>query len=148
MKFQRFERYEPVTITERKRQAFLRKQERERARYPLFPDQIEQRSLESEVERRKKSAQSSEMRMRDLRAKLWRDARREYWAATKAQREAIRIMWDGWRGSREATYFRYVVDVITGAMEERARRMREQDRELRARVAATLGHQHDLELAA
>ncbi len=148
MKFARFERYEPVTITERKRLAFLRKQERERARYPLFPDQIEQRSLESEVDRRKKSAQASETRMRDLRAKFWREARREYWAATEAQREAIRVMWDGWRGGREPTYFRYVVDVCTGVMEERVRQIRERDRELRAKIWASVDAQQAMDLAA
>lgn len=148
MKFTRFERYEPITITKRKQQAFLRKQERERARYPLFPDQIEQRSLESEAERRKKSAQASETRMRDLRAKVWREARRDYWAATEEQREAIRIKWEGWRGGRDPNYFRYVVDVCTGVMEERARRMRERDRELRARIWASVDAQQAMDLAA
>lgn len=148
MKFTRFERYEPVTITDRKRQAFLRKQERERARYPLFPDQIEQRSLESEVERRKMSAQASETRMRDLWARVWREARRDYWAASEEQREAIRIKWEGWRGGRDPKYFRYVVDVCTGVMEERARQMRERDRELRDRIWASVDAQQAMDLAA
>lgn len=148
MKFERKVRYEPITMTERKMQAFLRKQEKERARYPLFPDQIEVKSLEGEVERRQRSALASETRMRDLWARFWREARRDYWAATEEQREAIRIKWNGWRGGRGPTYFRYVVDVCTGVMEERARRMREHDRELRATVRAKVEAQQVMELAA
>lgn len=148
MKFTRFERYEPVTMTERKRLAFLRKQEREKSRYPLFPDQIEVKSLDGEMERRQQSLRASETRMRELRARIWREARRDYWAATPEQRDAIRVKWEGWRGGREPNYFRYVVDVCIGVMEERARQMRERDRELRARIWASVDAQQAMELAA
>lgn len=135
-------------MTERKVMGYLRKQERERARYPLFPDQIAVRSLDEEVSRRLLSRQSAECNMRTFHARVWRESRRDYWRASEEQRAAIRLMWNGWRGPLDATYFRYVVDFCTGVMAARDERMRA-DRMARARSVEAIGStQEELRLVA
>lgn len=148
MKFKRMARYETTTMTERKARAFERKQEKMRERYPLFPDQIQVRSLEEETARRLMAQRSSEDSMRQFHARVWRESRRDYWRASDEQRAAVRQMWAGWAGPSDSTYFRYVVDYCTGVMEERDRKMKADRAASRARIDASVGAQTAMELAA
>lgn len=65
MKFQRFERYEPVVMTPRRQSAFGRKQEKERARYPLFPDQIAAQQIDLGVSHASRSSSAHTLRPRE-----------------------------------------------------------------------------------
>ncbi|WP_201800327.1 hypothetical protein, partial [Enterobacter hormaechei] len=74
MRFTRYLRYYPIDFTSRREAAFARKQARERARYPLFPEHIaeSQRTVADEIALRQRRSDSLELRMRALQAKHWR----------------------------------------------------------------------------
>lgn len=122
MRFQRFERYEPVVMTTRRQSAFCRKQEKERAKYPLFSDEIaaQQVGLEGEQQRRQVRRDSSEAQMRAFHARVWREARALYFRQPQELRAKIRHAWIVWTGPCTATYFSSLVDVMSG---EQARRL-------------------------
>jgi hypothetical protein len=142
MKFKRMERYEPVDLTPRKlanaERRIARQCERLVADYPLFADQLEQPAPldpERELRHRQQLLSSAEKRMRDLQAKHWRQARREYFQATPEQRAAIMAAWNAWRGPLRASNFQYLVDVHNGTMEARSRKFREEQAAIARRIA-------------
>lgn len=79
--------------------------------------------------------------MREMTARHWRCARRQYFASTPAQRDAIRSAWLAWRGPLTALYFQYLVDVETGVMQKRTECMRRRDSELRRAIAEEMARQ-------
>lgn len=137
MKFGRYERYEPIKMTDRRRQAFLRKQQKERDRYPLFSDHVasEQRSLGDEATRRQRLRESTEMHMRELYAGMWRQARALYFQQAPELQQQIRTAWAAWTGPRTATYFSWMVDTMSG---EQARRLARIEAEMRPLVEAAI----------
>lgn len=128
MQFQRYPRYEPITMNERKAAAFLRKQAKERARYPLFAEHVacEQHSLEDELLRRMQRALAYECNLREFHARTWRTSRAIYFTLPADLRAAIRSEWQAWSGPRSATYFAWLVDVRSGNQAKRLARI-EQD---------------------
>lgn len=146
MRFCRTARYDPVDMTERKALQYLRKIERERARYPLLADQMNFPSLEDEAARRVRSQHESENRMRALTAKHWRQGRAAFFDATEPVKIAIRAMWAGWAGPRTATYFIYCVETCNGVAAARHAAFRAKTLAIRQDVRARMGEQ--LQLAA
>lgn len=147
MKFTRFERFDPITLTLRKIAAFERKQAKEAAKYPLFSDEIKarQRSLEEEEQRRNKASDSTEQNYRAFHARVWKKARKSYFEANPDQQAAIRKMWSSWTGPLTCTYYIYVVDFCTGVLAYRQAASEQRDREVRRRICAE-GVQERLEL--
>lgn len=60
---------------------------------------------------------------------------------------AIQAHWRVWRGPVTCWYFRYVVDLHTGALEARTRAMREREAAVRDQVLRQLDAQRELPLA-
>lgn len=148
MRFAKTERYERLNWTDRKKKMAASRPARDlakaRAALPLLADQLEAAppvDLDVEAERRQARLDAAEHRMRELAAKHWRNARRQYFAATPAQRDAIRSAWAAWRGPSTARYFQYLVDVETGVMEQRSERMRRREADLRRAIAEQAGRQ-------
>ncbi len=119
----------------------LRRQERAADRiaqaYPLFADQIEAPralSVDEERERRERMFDRSEQRMRDLFARQWRDARREYFACSAEVRELIMGEWKAWRGPANPVCFSYVMEKHNGVGAEKSRVFREREAAMIARI--------------
>ncbi|MEM5440562.1 hypothetical protein [Paraburkholderia diazotrophica] len=119
----------------------LRRQERAADRiaqaYPLFADQIEAPralSVDEERERRERMFDRSEQRMRDLFARQWRDARREYFACPAEVRELIMGEWKAWRGPANPVCFSYVMEKHNGVGAEKSRVFREREAAMIARI--------------
>lgn len=121
MLFQRYERYEPITLTDRKAKAFLRKQQKERDRYPLFSEHVaaEQHTLDDELQRRERSRVSFEETMRQSHARSWRQARKLYFSLSDEIRATIRTEWEKWPGPRTSGYFWSMVDLHSGQQAKR-----------------------------
>ncbi|MDQ7979946.1 hypothetical protein QYH69_22145 [Paraburkholderia sp. SARCC-3016] len=119
----------------------LRRQERVADRiaqaYPLFADQIEAPralSVDEERERRERMFDRSEQRMRDLFARQWRDARREFFACPVEVRELIMGEWKAWRGPANPVCFSYVMEKHNGVGAEKSRVFREREAAMIARI--------------
>ncbi|WP_059414448.1 hypothetical protein [Cupriavidus basilensis] len=148
MRFTRTERYEPLIFNERRRNAFARKQQRERDRYPLFPDQVaqEQHSPSEEAARRQRQSDRYEQRMRDLSARVWRKSRAAFFAQPEEIKAEIRTKWATWTGPTTCTYFAWVVDELSGEQARRRAEAARQTAEIRRRVRAAIGEQIELEV--
>lgn len=147
MKFERFPRWAPITLTARKLAAFQRKQERERSALPLFAELVAttQISPEEEEARRNALATRAEQSRRDMIAKCWRACRRDYFAADQETQASIRAMWSSWAGPRQANYYRYVVDRCSGEIERRTMASRERDAAIRSRLLDRAKAQMEME---
>lgn len=134
MKFSRYPRYEPLSMSNRKVLAFQRKQEKERARYPLLADHVaaEQHSLDTEVERRAGRLTNTEAKMRANCAASWRRSRARYFSLDEDTKAAVRDKWEKWTGPRTCTYFFWVVDTLSG---DQAARVAEGEKMRRAIIA-------------
>lgn len=139
MRFTRFLRYNPIDFTPRREAAFARKQARERARYPLFPEHIaeSQRTVADEIALRQLRGDNLERTMRALEAKHWRKGRSMYFAQPEAVRARIQEEWRAWRGPTTAGYFIYVVEKHTGESERRSAAIRQREAALRASLVDT-----------
>ena len=139
MRFTRYLRYYPTDFTSRREAAFARKQARERARYPLFPEHIaeSQRTVADEIALRQRRSDSLELRMRALQAKHWRKGRSMYFAQPAAVRAHIQEAWRAWRGPTTPNNFIYVVEQQTGEGERRRAAIRERDAAFRASLVDT-----------
>ena len=146
MKFERFPRWAPITLTARKLAAFQRKQERERSALPLFAELVAttQISPEEEESRRNALATRAEKSRRDMIARCWRACRRDYFAADQETKARIRAMWSGWTGPRQASYYLYVVDVCTVEQARRHHAALDRNRAIRAEVRARMWWQLNL----
>jgi len=105
--------------------------------YPLFADQVEAPralSVDEEKERRERMYDRSEQRMRDLFARQWREARREYFACSAEVRERIMGEWKAWRGPANPVCFSYVMEKHNGVGAEKSRVFREREAALIARI--------------
>ncbi|HEP8970235.1 TPA: hypothetical protein VDU83_002573 [Pseudomonas aeruginosa] len=140
MLFKRYERHTPVNFTTRKEAAFARKQKREQDSMPLFADQIaqEQAGWDDEKQRREERWIKSVQRMRDLQAKHWRRVRAAYYALDQATRTRCRDYMEQWRGGYTPTNMIYVIEGFSGAREEREKRLRDEDRQLRVQIQRQL----------
>lgn len=138
MKFHRQERYEPITLTDRKRAAFARKQANERARYPLFSDHVadEQHTLADELARRQLSATSSEQSLRDFHARTWRKSRALFQQQPPDIKETIRRAWATWVGPRTSTYYAWHIDKLSGEQAKRCAAYEQERTVQRARLPA------------
>lgn len=148
MRFAKTERYEPLNWTDRKKKMAASRPARDlakaRAALPLLAEQLEAAppvDLDVEAQRRQERLDVAERRMREMTARHWRCARRQYFASTPAQRDAIRSAWLAWRGPLTALYFQYLVDVETGVMQKRTECMRRRDSELRRAIAEEMARQ-------
>lgn len=154
MRFEKSRRAEPFAWTPRKVSAALSQPAREQARlqasHPLLAGILPVRSaavdLALEAEQRQASLVRTQTRMRELDARCWRAARRDYFAATEDQRAQIRDAWLKWRGPTTAINFRYIVDLHTGVVAKRDEIRRAQDAELRTSIRRQLGQQGVLDL--
>lgn len=52
-------------------------------------------------------------------ARVWRESCRDARAATRKQKAAIREAWRAWPGPATVLCFRYIVDLHTGALDQR-----------------------------
>ncbi len=153
MRFKRTERYERLRWTPRK-ETFalnrpLREAKRLRKALPLLADQIDaEGEVDVEQEQRARQAQldRNERDQRAFTARVWREARADYFGSAPKVQVAIRAHWAGWTGPLTCLYFRYVVDVHTGAIEARDEAARERDAALLAMALRDLGAQGELEL--
>lgn len=148
MKFVKTPRYQRITLEGRKAAAFRRRQARELARFPLFANEIaaSQASIEDEEAKRNELAERSDQNQRDFTARVWKNARRRYFAADATTRAAIRGMWDSWAGPRTGLYFSYCVDYCNGDLERRTQAARAHALAIRREVRAKVGGQQALEL--
>lgn len=137
MKFTRTERYGKVTLSQRKITMMLSKPLRESKRLaeklPLFADQLpapQAVDVTAETMARQTHLHACEERMRALNARVWRESRRDFFAATSTERAEIRRAWANWTGPTTCLYFRYIVDLHTGVMQQRAETLRAQKQEI------------------
>lgn len=140
MKFRRYHRDEGYTMTNRRIAAFHRKQKNERARYPLFSDEIEsaQHSVEEEALRREQQHAASIRSMRDFRAAQWRRGRALYFAQPEHIKAIIREKWNAYTGQHDSTYFCCFVDVHSGEQARRLAAIAIEDAKRRERIFAGL----------
>ena len=143
MRFDRYTKVERLRWTPRMEALHLSRQERATEKiaraYPLFSDQIEAPnalSVGEEKERRERLLFQSEQRMRDLFAKQWRGARREYFACAPDVRVRIMEAWKRWRGPANPVSLSYVIEQHNGVAEEKSRRFREREAAMIARIDA------------
>lgn len=153
MRFHPLPRYEGFNWTPRKQALAASRPARElakaRAALPLLVDQLPEPApvdLDALAARRQTLLAAADARMRALTARYWREARRDYFAATQAQRAAIHAAWAAWRGPLTALYFRYVVDLHTGVVEARSQAFRLREGERRAVAAESVARQGVLQL--
>lgn len=100
---------------------------REQDRYPLLADQlVKPAQFDADAE----------------------SARRDMQAATLDQQAGIRAAWLAWRGPTTATYFRYIVDLHTGVVEQRSSAHKAREGAIRAEVRRIINQQRFLELEA
>jgi hypothetical protein len=151
MRFDRAPRYEDYIWTSRKEQAFLNRHKRVARKLardcPLFADQLApapETDIEAEKALRIARAREGEQRMRDHDASVWRKGRALYFACDPAMRARIMAEWRVWPGPAKPQYFIYVVEKHNGVGDERTRRMREREAEIRAKVLPMLNSQGDL----
>ena len=76
--------------------------------------------------------------MRDLQAKHWRRVRAAYYALDQATRTRCREYMEQWRGGYTPTNMIYVIEGFSGAREEREKRLREENRQLRVQIQRQL----------
>lgn len=143
MRFERKRRWGEFAWTPRKLAAAQSHGERVRARqekrYPLLADQLPQPApfdADAEARMRSEAHQQTEQRFRDFEARVWRESRRDARAAPAPQQAAIREHWLSWSGPATALYFRYVVDLHTGVLEQRQQAAKERSQALVAAVLA------------
>jgi hypothetical protein len=153
MRFDRYPRAEGYRWTSRMETLHMRRHERAAEKiahaYPLFADQLAAPaalSVDEEKERRERMFERSEQRMRDLIARQWRDARREYFACPVEVREQITAEWKCWRGPANTVCFSYVIEKHNGVAEEKSRVFRERERAMNARIDAVRSAQSSLSL--
>ncbi|WP_175657508.1 hypothetical protein [Burkholderia ambifaria] len=151
MRFDRTVRYGDYVWTRRKEQAFLNRHKRVAQKLerecPLFADQLApapETDVDAEKALRIDTARQSEQLMRDLDARQWRAGRASYFACEPEIRAQIMAEWRAWRGPATPLYFIYVVEKHNGVGEERTRRMRERDAEIREEVLPMVNVQGDL----
>jgi len=151
MRFDRTVRYEDYIWTRRKELAFLNRHKRVAQKlerdYPLFADQLApapETDVDAEKALRVDRARKSERRMRDLDASQWRAGRASYFACDPQTRVRLMAEWRAWAGPAKPQYFIYVVEKHNGVGDERTRRMRERDAELREQLLPVLEAQGDL----
>ena len=148
MKFQRMQRYERVTWTERKLQAYKQREQRIRQKidkdYPLLGAELLAEPMpapdpDAELAARRAASAASEKSMRDLAAKHWRHGRAQYHACDEATRTAISSAWDRWTGPRTPGMWIYIVESHNGVAEERRQRYRAEEAAFKQtlRVAVT-----------
>lgn len=147
MRFTRFERYTPIDFNARRQSAFVRKQQCERDRYPLFSEHIqgEQHSADEEVARRRRQADRFEAWQRALHARVWRQARAHFFSLPEAVKEQIRSQWLTWTGPTTALYFSFMVDELSGDQARRVAAGKAEREEWRRKVSDALPRQGVLE---
>jgi hypothetical protein len=143
MLFKRYPRYEELTMSDRKIAAFIRKQAKERNRYPLFLEHVEreQHSLNAERLKRIQVDITITQQQRDYRARSWRKARANFFALPETVKEIIRADWLVWVGPRDPSYFAWMIDVHSGEQARRRAIAAQENRKLRERIARELDAQ-------
>lgn len=146
MRFTRAQRYEPLTFSDRKAQAYQRRLLRQQAALPLFAEQIaeQQHDWQSEQERRRHFARLAEQRHRDFDARVWREARREHFALPADLRAACMAEWRAWTGPLHGRSLLYIVSKYNGRQEERRQRHREEQHAMHQRLQAVTAAQMEL----
>lgn len=121
MLFERLEKYEGYTVTERKKKAYERKLNNQLAQYPLIAFHVAegQKSLDDEFSQRVQSASKIEQARRDTIAKLWRRGRKLYYSLPSELKVLVKTQWLNWWGGRTSYNFWYVVENYSGEREKR-----------------------------
>jgi hypothetical protein len=120
------------------------------ARYPLLADQLPAPApldADAEATRRNLEMRESEQRIRDFHARVWRQARRDFQHAGPEQKAAIRAGWQAWTGPITSLYYRYMVDLHLGVMQQRTDAMRARDRAARIKLLSAIQAQNTLEFS-
>lgn len=151
MRFDRYPKVEGHCWTHRMEVLHLRRQERAIEKiaqaYPLFSDQIDLppvRSVEEEKARRDRLLLASEQRTRDMFARHWRGARREYFACAPEVRARILEEWRKWTGPAKPVYLSYVIEKHNGVAEVKSRQHRERETAMLVRIDAARAAQNRL----
>lgn len=136
-----------IEFTQRKASSFERKQEREANALPLFAEMIrgEQHDWETEKEIRQRKDDATLIQWRHRHAALWRKARAMYFALPADDRAAALRDWNTiWRGAWTPTNLIYLVEKYNGVGAQREAAMREDRRQMDARITAKLASQPGL----
>lgn len=152
MRFARYGRAAGFAWTDRKLAAAqgraVREVKRTQDRYPLLADQLPAPApldANTEAARRDLEMRESEQRIRDFHARVWRQARRDYQQAGPEQQAAIRAGWRAWTGPVTSLYYRYMVDLHLGVMQQRTDAMRARDRAAILKLLSAMQAQNTLE---
>ena len=155
MRFTPYSRPSQFTWTARKLAAAQSKPDRQALQqdrqYPLLVGLLPNPApfdIQVETERRRLTDMQQAATMRDFHAGVWKAARRDFFAASSEQQNAIRSAWCDWTGPSTSTYFRYVVDLHTGIMEARSIAFRTRERDQRAGMIAAMRAQASFDLEA
>lgn len=93
MRFTRYPKSEPYEITPRKLAAARRAVQREKDRYPLFPELLTHQTAEERLEATATSQAEWRQHVRDHQAKQWRRARKSLRELPPGPRTAITRYW-------------------------------------------------------
>lgn len=153
MRFTRKVRYEDFNWTPRSlamaKSKPARQQKKMEDQFPLLAAVLPPPAAfneEQEFEQRRSRLKRIDAEDRARCARLWRACRRDFFAATDEQKEAIRKAWAAWQGPTTGLYFRYVVDVATGVYEARSNALRAHEAQLRREARARMEAQGSFEL--
>jgi hypothetical protein len=94
MRFTRYPKGEPYQITPRKLAAARRAVQREKDRYPLFPEVLKHQTAEDRLASIADERERWWYEMRDRHAKLWRKARQNLNRLPPGPRAAIKRYWE------------------------------------------------------
>ncbi len=148
MRFKRIDRFDYSGLSVKKVAAMKHRQARERAKYPLFSDQIAEQQapidISAEERHRRAMFEKDQQESRGMHARFWRKARSQYFAATPEQREAIRAEWNRWAGPLDSGYFIYVVEKHTGEADRRVAEMKARDQLIVQQVWHDMRRQQNL----
>jgi hypothetical protein len=154
MRFAHYGRAQGFAWTSRKLSAAhgrsSREVKRNQTRYPLLADQMPAPApldADAEAARRDQEMRESEQRIRDFHARVWRESRRDFQQASPEQQVAIRAGWLAWTGPVTSLYYRYMVDMHLGVMQQRTDAMRARDRAARIKLLSAMQAQNTLEFA-
>jgi septation ring formation regulator EzrA len=93
MRFKRYPRWEPYEVTPRKLAAARRAVEKDKDRYPLFPELLKHQTAEERIAAIASDREQWWQQMRDHRAKQWRRARQALRDLKSGPRAAIKRYW-------------------------------------------------------
>src|ERR1700758_3392921 len=104
MRFTRYPRWEPYEVTPRKLAAARRAVQKQRDRYPLFPELLKQQTAEERLASIADEREKWWQEMRDRHAELWRRARKALRELPAGPCAAIKHYWEISGGPGDPVY--------------------------------------------